>query len=182
MCITPHCWKNFSDRLTRFQLRREFLYTIPIMIRHIMKPPFYGIFLLLWRHNFVNINNTFRADKCPYQILLFWVSFLSFHLQKNDYHYPKYEAIELIYWIYLSFLVQSIKWFQILVEKYLVIIMTFLLYKDSLLQPLLATNKDRTRFWIFLFSERTITMNYMVCLQQPCKIDSLKYHTEDSFT
>lgn len=71
MCITPHCWKNFSDRLTRFQLRRAFLYTIPIMIRHIMKPPFYGIFLLLWRHNFVNINNTFRADKCPYQILLF---------------------------------------------------------------------------------------------------------------
>lgn len=90
MCITPHCWKNFSDRLTRFQLRRAFLYTIPIMIRHIMKPPFYGIFLLLWRHNVVNINNTFRADKCPYQILLFWVSFLSFHLQKNDYHYPRY--------------------------------------------------------------------------------------------
>lgn len=144
MCITPHCWKNFSDRLTRFQLRRAFLYTIPIMIRHIMKPPFYGIFLLLWRHNFVNINNTFRADKCPYQILLFWVSFLSLHLQKNDYHYPKYEAIELVYWIYLSFLVQSIKWFQILVEKYSVIIMTFLLYKDSLLQPLLTTNKDWT--------------------------------------
>lgn len=109
MCITPHCWKNFTDRLTRFQLRRAFLYTIPIMIRHIMKPPFYGIFLLLWRHDFVNINNTFRADKCPYQILLFWVSFLSFHLQKNDYHYPKYEAIELVYWIYLSFLVRSIK-------------------------------------------------------------------------
>lgn len=141
---------------------------------------YYDVIILL-----TYINNTFRADKCPYQILLFWVSFLSFHLQKNDYHYPKYEAIELIYWIYLSFLVQSIKWFQILVEKYSVIIMTFLLYiciKIHYYSPYWRLTKIEQVFWIFLFSERTITMNYMVCLQQPCKIDSLKYHTEDSFT
>lgn len=69
------------------------------------------------------------------------------------------------YWIYQSLLVQGIKWFRILIEKYLAIIMVFLLYKDSLLQLVLTTNKDRTNVLNipFLQKGQSLWMIWFVC-------------------